>query len=186
MNKKVEAGTIVRTALLGLALTNQILSATGHPVLPIENAELETLITTSMTVGASLKSVNDMEERKHMNKKVEAGTIVRTALLGLALTNQILSATGHPVLPIENAELETLITTSMTVGASLWGWWKNNQILSATGHPVLPIENAELETLITTSMTVGASLWGWWKNNSFTPEAIEGDKRMHDMKRQIH
>lgn len=61
-----------------------------------------------------------------MNKKVESGTIVRTALLGLALTNQILSATGHPVLPIENAELETLITTSMTVGASLWGWWKNN------------------------------------------------------------
>lgn len=70
--------------------------------------------------------MNHTEEGKHMNKKVESGTIVRTALLGLALTNQILSATGHPVLPIENAELETLITTSMTVGASLWGWWKNN------------------------------------------------------------
>ncbi|MEE0360542.1 MAG: phage holin [Faecalibacterium prausnitzii] len=61
-----------------------------------------------------------------MNKKIETGTIVRTAVLGLALANQILSATGHPIIPIEDAQLETLITTSMTVGASLWGWWKNN------------------------------------------------------------
>lgn len=61
-----------------------------------------------------------------MNKKVESGTIVRTALLGLALTNQILSATGNPIIPIEDAQLETLITTGLTVGASLWGWWKNN------------------------------------------------------------
>ena len=82
-----------------------------------------------------------------MKNKITAATLARTAVLALALTNQILSATGHPVLPIENAELETLITTSMTVGASLWGWWKNN---------------------------------------SFTPEAIESDKRMHDLKTQIH
>ena len=61
-----------------------------------------------------------------MANKIESGTIVRTALLGLALTNQILSATGHPILPIENAELETFITTGMTVGASLVAWWKNN------------------------------------------------------------
>ena len=78
--------------------------------------------------------MNHTEEGKHMNKKVESGTIVRTALLGLALTNQILSATGHPVLPIENAELETLITTSMTVGASLWGWWKNNSFTTPALH----------------------------------------------------
>ena len=61
-----------------------------------------------------------------MANKIETGTIVRTALLGLALTNQILSATGNPILPREDAQLETLITTSMTVGASLWSWWKNN------------------------------------------------------------
>lgn len=78
--------------------------------------------------------MNHTEEGKHMNKKVESGTIVRTALLGLTLTNQILSATGHPVLPIENAELETLITTSMTVGASLWGWWKNNSFTPEAIH----------------------------------------------------
>ncbi len=82
-----------------------------------------------------------------MNKKIETGTIVRTAVLGLALANQILSATGHPIIPIEDAQLETLITTGLTVGASLAAWWKNN---------------------------------------SFTQAAIESDKRMHDMQRQIH
>ena len=91
--------------------------------------------------------MTEMEERKHMNKKIETGTIVRTAVLGLALANQILSATGHPIIPIEDAQLETLITTGLTVGASLAAWWKNN---------------------------------------SFTQAAIESDKRMHDMQRQIH
>lgn len=61
-----------------------------------------------------------------MKKQIETGTIVRTAVLALALTNQILSATGHPILPIEDAQVETLITTGMTVAASLAAWWKNN------------------------------------------------------------
>ena len=34
----VTAGTIARTACLLLALTNQVLSALGKPVLPIESA----------------------------------------------------------------------------------------------------------------------------------------------------
>lgn len=66
-----------------------------------------------------------------MNKKIETGTIVRTAVLGLALANQILSATGHPIIPIEDAQLETLITTGLTVGASLVAWWKNNSFTTA-------------------------------------------------------
>ena len=61
-----------------------------------------------------------------MNTNITAGTIARTACLALALTNQILSATGHPVLPIEDAQLESLITTGFTVAASLAAWWKNN------------------------------------------------------------
>lgn len=65
-----------------------------------------------------------------MKKQIETGTIVRTAVLALALTNQILSATGHPILPVEDAQLETLITTGMTVGASLLSWWKNNAFTS--------------------------------------------------------
>ena len=48
---QISAGTIARTACLALALTNQILSATGHPVLPIEDSQLETLVTTGFTVA---------------------------------------------------------------------------------------------------------------------------------------
>ena len=40
--------------------------------------------------------------------KIPAATIARTAVLALALTNQILSATGHAVLPIESALGEVL------------------------------------------------------------------------------
>ena len=60
------------------------------------------------------------------NRNVSAGTIARTACLLLALTNQILSACGKPVLPIESATVEQLVTTGLTVTAALVNWWKNN------------------------------------------------------------
>ena len=55
--------------------------------------------------------------------KISPSTIARTAALALALTNQILSATGHAVLPIESAQL---VSTGLTVAAALVSWWKNN------------------------------------------------------------
>ena len=61
-----------------------------------------------------------------MKKKISAGTLTRTAVLGLALTNQLLSAAGKPLLPIDNAQLEQMISTGFTVGAALAAWWKNN------------------------------------------------------------
>ena len=36
---KISASTMARTAALALALTNQLLSCTGHSVLPIESPE---------------------------------------------------------------------------------------------------------------------------------------------------
>ena len=60
------------------------------------------------------------------NRTVSVGTITRTAVLGLALTNQLLSAAGKPLLPIDNAQLEQMISTGFTVGAALAAWWKNN------------------------------------------------------------
>lgn len=66
-----------------------------------------------------------------MKKKISAGTLIRTAALGLALTNQLLSAAGKPVLPIDNAQLEQMISTSFTVGAALAAWWKNNSFTAA-------------------------------------------------------
>ena len=62
---------------------------------------------------------------------ITIGTIARTACLALALTNQILSATGHAVLPIEDSQLEALITSGLTVAASLVTWWKNNSFTPA-------------------------------------------------------
>ena len=37
--KNISPATVARTAALGLALTNQLLSATGHPELPIESEQ---------------------------------------------------------------------------------------------------------------------------------------------------
>ena len=65
------------------------------------------------------------------NRTVSAGTLTRTAVLGLALTNQLLSAAGKPLLPIDNAQLEQMISTGFTVGAALAAWWKNNSFTAA-------------------------------------------------------
>ena len=58
--------------------------------------------------------------------KIKVATIARTAVLILALANQILSATGHSPIPVDDAQLEQLISTGITVGAAIWAWWKNN------------------------------------------------------------
>ena len=61
-----------------------------------------------------------------LSNKISAATLARTAVLLLALTNQVLSAMGKPVLPIESAQLEQMISTGVTVGAALAAWWNNN------------------------------------------------------------
>lgn len=62
---------------------------------------------------------------------VTAGTIARTACLLLALANQVLSALGKPVLPIESATVEQLVTAGITTVAALVAWWKNNSFTPA-------------------------------------------------------
>lgn len=64
---------------------------------------------------------------------VKASTITRTICLFLALINQLLSASGHAVLPIEDGQVEVLVTTFITLGVALWNWWKNN---SFTKHAI--------------------------------------------------
>lgn len=58
--------------------------------------------------------------------KIKVATMTRTAVLMLALANQILTAIGHSPIPVDDAQLEQLISTGMTVGAAIWAWWKNN------------------------------------------------------------
>jgi SPP1 family holin len=62
---------------------------------------------------------------------ISAGTIARTACLLLALTNQVLSALGKPVLPIESATVEQLVTAGITTATALIAWWKNNSFTAA-------------------------------------------------------
>lgn len=63
--------------------------------------------------------------------KIKVATMTRTAVLMLALANQILTATGHSPIPVEDAQLEQLISTGMTVGAAIWAWWENNSFTKA-------------------------------------------------------
>lgn len=66
-----------------------------------------------------------------MKHKISPSTIARTAALALALTNQILSACGKPVLPIESATVEQLVTAGITTVAALVAWWQNNSFTAA-------------------------------------------------------
>lgn len=63
--------------------------------------------------------------------KVSAGTIARTIILALALVNQILYASGHAVIPIENEDIETLVNTGFTIVMAIVAWWKNNSFTNA-------------------------------------------------------
>lgn len=63
--------------------------------------------------------------------EITAGTIARTIILFLALVNQLLSASGHAVIPIEDATLETLVSTAITIVTALVAWWKNNSFTKA-------------------------------------------------------
>ena len=59
-------------------------------------------------------------------RTVSAATIARTTVLAMALINQILSAMGKPLLPIDSAQLEQLISTGFTTVSALVNWWFNN------------------------------------------------------------
>jgi len=63
--------------------------------------------------------------------KITAGTIARTIILILALVNQLLTATGHSVIPIDDEMISGLISTIFTVVTALVAWWKNNSFTAA-------------------------------------------------------
>ena len=58
--------------------------------------------------------------------KIKTDTIIRTVVLALALINQILTSTGHSVIPITDDQVTELITLAFTIGTSVWARWKNN------------------------------------------------------------
>ena len=64
---KISPATLARTAALALALTNQVLSATGHRVLPIESAELEQLVSTGLTIATAESCTGGMIAQRLTN-----------------------------------------------------------------------------------------------------------------------
>lgn len=59
--------------------------------------------------------------------KEQIAMFVRTAVLFLALLNQLLLVFGYRMLPITEEELNQLLTTLLTVLSSLWAWWNDNR-----------------------------------------------------------
>lgn len=53
-NSKVSIATLARTAALAFALANQVSSAAGKPLLPIESSEVEQFVTTGLTIAPAL------------------------------------------------------------------------------------------------------------------------------------
>ncbi len=57
---------------------------------------------------------------------ISKDTIIRTVVLLVALTNQVLTTLGKNPLPFSDDLIYELITLLATVVASITAWWKNN------------------------------------------------------------
>lgn len=77
---------------------------------------------------------------------------------------------------MKNVSKETIARTIILAVALI------NQILVVLGINPLPFAEEELYNIISTIATAAAALWTWWKNNSFTPEAIQADKYLNELK----
>lgn len=58
--------------------------------------------------------------------KEQIAMLVRTAVLFLALLNQLLLVFGYSILPISEEELSELLSTLLTMLSALWVWWGEN------------------------------------------------------------
>lgn len=79
----------------------------------------------AMRQGASAQTVLGAEAG------VSVGTVVRTVLLVLAVANQLLTASGHAVLALDDATVTQLVSAAFTTAAALAAWWKNNSFTRA-------------------------------------------------------
>lgn len=77
--------------------------------------------------------------------KVSKETIVRTAVLFVALLNTVLNACGKNPLPFSDDEVYAGVSAVVATVAAVWAWWKNNSFTSAAvkADEVLKIEKAE-------------------------------------------
>lgn len=58
----------------------------------------------------------------------------------------------------------------------------SNQFLIAIGHAPIDLDENAVYTTISDFLTIVWALWCAWKDTPVTPEAIEANKLMHEMK----
>jgi len=63
--------------------------------------------------------------------KPNKSTIIRTIVLTVMLLNQILAVFGKSPLPFSDEQVNTFVSTVLTVISSIWAWWKNNSFTKA-------------------------------------------------------
>jgi len=56
---------------------------------------------------------------------MDKNSLIRTVILAIALVNQLLTAAGKSPLPVDDATIENLISTTCTTVVAIWTWWKN-------------------------------------------------------------
>lgn len=59
--------------------------------------------------------------------KEQIAMLVRTAVLFVALVNQLMMVFGYSILPLSEEEFGELFSTLLTVVSALWAWWKDNK-----------------------------------------------------------
>lgn len=62
--------------------------------------------------------------------RYDVHTIIRTAVLVLALLNQGLTLFNLSPLQISDEQLGEFIALAFTISSAIWSWWKNNNITS--------------------------------------------------------
>ena len=77
-------------------------------------------------------------------RNIDTNTIIRTLCLALTIINAVLQSKGMNVLPIDDAQIATLVSDAALIGASVWNWYKNNNLTSAaqSAQKVLDAEKA--------------------------------------------
>jgi len=74
------------------------------------------------------------------------------------------------------------VTSDTIIRTFLLGLAIINNALTMFGKSPLPIEDEIVTSIIGLGFTLVTSVLAWWKNNSFTPEAIEADLYMEELK----
>lgn len=72
-----------------------------------------------------------METKDTTKKMPSKATIIRTAVLVLAIANNALAIAGKSPLPFDSDTVTEVISFAFTAAASIVAWWKNNSFTQA-------------------------------------------------------